>query len=209
MDPPVKWQLLHLVTARQPASCKPPCMSVITSRPYLYFIPSRPPCVVSQAGHPAVDRKHTIPENIQHLQLGTCHAAKRTHTATSSGRISLATCKFPPNNNNKHLRIGDRKGLLGRNDQTHHRMDPDTTASRPLSCEQESMAPSMKGILVPNEHAQHTGETQLIEQKSKLCHSLLQQQLRLRLHHGPSKGAPVRSQPRLHGQKYWNLVHQK
>ena len=33
--------------------------------------------------------------------------------------------------------------------------------------------------------------------------------LRLRLHHGPSKGAPVRSQPRLHGQKYWNLVHQK
>ena len=31
----------------------------------------------------------------------------------------------------------------------------------------------------------------------------------LRLHHGPSKGAPVRSQPRLHGQKYWNLVHQK
>ena len=36
-----------------------------------------------------------------------------------------------------------------------------------------------------------------------------QQQQRLRLHHGPSKGAPVRSQPRLHGQKYWNLVHQK
>ena len=33
--------------------------------------------------------------------------------------------------------------------------------------------------------------------------------LRLRLQHGPSKGAPVRSQPRLHGQKYWNLVHQK
>ena len=25
----------------------------------------------------------------------------------------------------------------------------------------------------------------------------------------PTKGAPVRSQPRLHGQKYWNLVHQK
>ena len=29
--------------------------------------------------------------------------------------------------------------------------------------------------------------------------------LQLRVHHGPSKGAPVRSQPRLHGQKYWNL----
>ena len=27
-------------------------------------------------------------------------------------------------NNNKHLRCGNRKGLLGRTDQTHHRMDP-------------------------------------------------------------------------------------
>ena len=35
------------------------------------------------------------------------------------------------NNNNKHLRCGNRKGLLGRNDQTHHRMDPNTMASRP------------------------------------------------------------------------------
>ena len=33
--------------------------------------------------------------------------------------------------NNKHLRCGNRKGLLGRNDQTHHRMDPSTMASRP------------------------------------------------------------------------------
>ena len=37
----------------------------------------------------------------------------------------------PTNNNNKHLRCGNRKGLLGRNDQTHHRMDPNTMASRP------------------------------------------------------------------------------
>ena len=35
------------------------------------------------------------------------------------------------NNNSKHLRCGNRKGLLGRNDQTHHRMDPNTMASRP------------------------------------------------------------------------------
>ena len=35
------------------------------------------------------------------------------------------------NNNNKHLRCGNRKGLLGRTDQTHHRMDPNTMASRP------------------------------------------------------------------------------
>ena len=39
------------------------------------------------------------------------------------------TCQ--PINNNKHLRCGNRKGLLGRNDQTHHRMDPNTMASRP------------------------------------------------------------------------------
>ena len=31
-------------------------------------------------------------------------------------------------NNNKHLRCGNRKGLLGRNDQTHHRRDPNTMA---------------------------------------------------------------------------------
>ena len=38
---------------------------------------------------------------------------------------------YDNNNNNKHLRCGNRKGLLGRNDQTHHRMDPNTMASRP------------------------------------------------------------------------------
>ena len=42
-------------------------------------------------------------------------------------------CHFHNNNNynSKHLRCGNRKGLLGRNDQTHHRMDPNTMASRP------------------------------------------------------------------------------
>ena len=38
---------------------------------------------------------------------------------------------YHTHNNNKHLRCGNRKGLLGRNDQTHHRMDPNTMASRP------------------------------------------------------------------------------
>ena len=32
---------------------------------------------------------------------------------------------------NKHLRCGNRKGLLGRNDQTHHRMGPKTMDSTP------------------------------------------------------------------------------
>ena len=32
---------------------------------------------------------------------------------------------------NKHLRCGNRKGLLGRNDQTHHRMGPKTMESTP------------------------------------------------------------------------------
>ena len=36
------------------------------------------------------------------------------------GKVGMTTYN---NNNNKHLRCGgDRKGLLGRNDQTHHRM---------------------------------------------------------------------------------------
>jgi len=38
-------------------------------------------------------------------------------------------------NNNKHLRCGNRKGLLGRNDQTHHRMDPNIMDSRPPTVE--------------------------------------------------------------------------
>ena len=34
---------------------------------------------------------------------------------------------------NKNLRCGNRKGLLGRNDQTHHRMGPKTMESIPPS----------------------------------------------------------------------------
>ena len=32
----------------------------------------------------------------------------------------LTPCQLPHYNNNKHLRCGNRKGLLGRTDQTHH-----------------------------------------------------------------------------------------
>ena len=37
------------------------------------------------------------------------------------------------NKTNKNLRCGNRKGLLGRNDQTHHRMGPKTMESIPPS----------------------------------------------------------------------------
>ena len=39
----------------------------------------------------------------------------------------------PANKTNKNLRCGNRKGLLGRNDQTHHRMGPKTMESIPPS----------------------------------------------------------------------------
>ena len=38
-----------------------------------------------------------------------------------------------PKQTNKNLRCGNRKGLLGRNDQTHHRMGPKTMESIPPS----------------------------------------------------------------------------
>ena len=38
-----------------------------------------------------------------------------------------------PLQTNKNLRCGNRKGLLGRNDQTHHRMGPKTMESIPPS----------------------------------------------------------------------------
>ena len=40
---------------------------------------------------------------------------------------------FWHNKTNKNLRCGNRKGLLGRNDQTHHRMGPKTMESIPPS----------------------------------------------------------------------------
>ena len=50
-----------------------------------------------------------------------------SHNVTANGECILHHYTY----NNKHLRCGNRKGLLGRNDQTHHRMDPSTMASRP------------------------------------------------------------------------------
>ena len=42
-------------------------------------------------------------------------------------------CTNNPEQTNKNLRCGNRKGLLGRNDQTHHRMGPKTMESIPPS----------------------------------------------------------------------------
>ena len=45
----------------------------------------------------------------------------------------LLCASGPHKQTNKNLRCGNRKGLLGRNDQTHHRMGPKTMESIPPS----------------------------------------------------------------------------
>ena len=47
-----------------------------------------------------------------------------SHTCLGSTAGSSKFLQGINNNNNKHLRCGNRKGPLGRTDQTHHRMDP-------------------------------------------------------------------------------------
>ena len=57
----------------------------------------------------------------QMLQLSQLHV-KSTYPPKASNKQT-----------NKNLRCGNRKGLLGRNDQTHHRMGPKTMESIPPS----------------------------------------------------------------------------
>ena len=68
------------------------------------------------------------------MQASQCICCRRHH------RRRLVQCRFlvthyTLNNKqtNKNLRCGNRKGLLGRNDQTHHRMGPKTMESIPPS----------------------------------------------------------------------------
>ena len=47
--------------------------------------------------------------------------------------LSTMDCQHDNKQTNKNLRCGNRKGLLSRNDQTHHRMGPKTMESIPPS----------------------------------------------------------------------------
>ena len=49
------------------------------------------------------------------------------------GHTASMSCPTATKQTNKNLRCGNRKGLLGRNDQTHHRMGPKTMESIPPS----------------------------------------------------------------------------
>ena len=51
----------------------------------------------------------------------------------ASSHVKLKAWLTVTNKTNKNLRCGNRKGLLGRNDQTHHRMGPKTMESIPPS----------------------------------------------------------------------------
>ena len=55
----------------------------------------------------------------------TAASSIRTHQKLPRAVAELPAYFNVPDMTNKHLRCGNRKGLLGRNDQTHHRMDPE------------------------------------------------------------------------------------
>ena len=56
------------------------------------------------------------------------HNPKAEH---ATNFLTQAQTNKQTNKTNKNLRCGNRKGLLGRNDQTHHRMGPKTRDSTP------------------------------------------------------------------------------
>ena len=72
-----------------------------------------------------------------HPQVKSCCASSGSASLACWHESAVVLVKLLKDryNNNKHLRCGNRKGLLGRNDQTHYRMDPNTKkkfkASRP------------------------------------------------------------------------------
>ena len=94
----------------------------------------------SEAGRPRPGQRAAICESLAFDQTAAGMEEKHnTHSASTGPLKQYANVITPLSNgvtldlrynNNKHLRCGNRKGLLGRNDQTHHRMDPNTMASR-------------------------------------------------------------------------------
>ena len=63
----------------------------------------------------------------------TAKFGRQSASRQSARRECCKSCDLGPEQTNKNLRCGNRKGLLGRNDQTHHRMGPKTMESIPPS----------------------------------------------------------------------------
>ena len=78
---------------------------------------------------------------VELLQFPTPRKGATSPALTPLTCIIAAACTIgqsppvtiPLKQTNKNLRCGNRKGLLGRNDQTHHRMGPKTMESIPPS----------------------------------------------------------------------------
>ena len=71
----------------------------------------------------------------------------------------LFVCLFVNKQANKHLRCGNRKGLLGRNDQTHHRMGPKTnkTNKQKFKVRQPQRAAKSKRPNAPSDGSKNNG----------------------------------------------------
>ena len=77
----------------------------------------------------------SIPPSKRNTQADIQLRTRQTnHQQETDGCIQIKhNPEHQPNKTNKNLRCGNRKGLLGRNDQTHHRMGPKTMESIPPS----------------------------------------------------------------------------
>ena len=65
-------------------------------------------------------KQHTTPADEQ-----------KSHNPMPANHMDTPRTGEPLKQTNKHVRCGNRKGLLGRNDQTHHRMCPKTKDATP------------------------------------------------------------------------------
>ena len=89
------------------------------------------PCPVGLLAHPLQRQLQAA-----HGTRGLCCSCHGRAARTDHCRLHAMVHSEAPDHakqTNKNLRCGNRKGLLGRNDQTHHRMGPKTMESIPPS----------------------------------------------------------------------------